>query len=93
MSFDQRHFSVLVSLLMSQGLSIDKVAILIGYIYPLLPSGLEAARLRDWHVEILIDIRPKQMFFAYDTEDDYEPLVEAWRMLLGAGWTTTASGG
>jgi hypothetical protein len=53
-------------------------------------GGLEAARLRDWHVELLRDIRPKQMFFAYDTEDDYEPLVEAGRMLLGAGWTTAS---
>ena len=53
-------------------------------------GGLEAARLREWHVELLRDIRPKQMFFAYDTEDDYEPLVEAGKMLLGAGWTTAS---
>jgi hypothetical protein len=27
------------------------------------------------------------MFFAYDTPDDYEPLVEAGRMLKAAGYT------
>jgi hypothetical protein len=50
-------------------------------------GGLEAAKLKDWHVELLREIRPKQMFFAYDTEDDYEPLVEAGRKLFAAGWT------
>jgi hypothetical protein len=45
-------------------------------------GGLEAARLQDWHVDLLTEIRPEQMFFAYDTPDDYEPLREAGRMLL-----------
>lgn len=50
-------------------------------------GGLEAARLEDWHVELLRQVRPKQIFFAYDTPDDYEPLREAGRKLLAAGWT------
>jgi len=45
-------------------------------------GGLEAARLRDWHIELLRDLKPKQMFFAYDEPDDWEPLVEAARKLL-----------
>ena len=45
-------------------------------------GGLEAARLQDWHVHLLAYLKPKQMFFAYDTPDDYEPLVEAGRKLL-----------
>jgi len=49
-------------------------------------GGLEAARLKDWHVDLLFDLKPKQMFFAYDTPDDYEPLVEAGRKLLKAGY-------
>jgi len=53
-------------------------------------GGLEAARLKPWHVEALRELRPKQMFFAYDTPDDLEPLREAGRMLLGAGFTTTS---
>lgn len=50
-------------------------------------GGLEAARLRAWHVDELLTIKPKQMFFAYDTPDDLEPLREAGKMLLDAGWT------
>lgn len=53
-------------------------------------GGLEAARLRPWHVEELSKLKPKQMFFAYDTPDDLEPLRAAGRMLLGAGWTTAS---
>lgn len=53
-------------------------------------GGLEAARLEDWHVERLRALRPKQMFFAYDTDDDLEPLTEAGRKLLAAGWTRQA---
>lgn len=51
-------------------------------------GGLEAARLEQWHVELLADLKPKQMFFAYDTPDDLEPLMQAGRMLLDAGFTT-----
>jgi hypothetical protein len=50
-------------------------------------GGLEAARLQPWHVELLRELMPKQMFFAYDAEGDYELLVEAGRMLIGAGFT------
>lgn len=53
-------------------------------------GGLEAKRLQPWHVKALRELRPKQMFFAYDTPDDLEPLQEAGRMLLAAGFTTTS---
>ena len=53
-------------------------------------GGLEAARLRPWHVDLLRDLKPKQIFFAYDTPDDLEPLRQAGRMLLDAGFTTTS---
>lgn len=53
-------------------------------------GGLEAARLAAWHVEALRELRPKQLFFAYDTPDDYEPLVEAGKKLLAAGFTTVS---
>ena len=48
-------------------------------------GGLEAKRLKPWHVEEFTKIKPKQMFFAYDTPDDYEPLVAASKMLFDAG--------
>jgi hypothetical protein len=44
-------------------------------------GGLEAAKLEGWHVTWLRRIKPKQMFFAYDTPDDYEPLVNAGKLL------------
>ncbi len=57
---------------------------------PMLTGGLEAKRLKDWHVEMLRKLRPKEMFFAYDTPDDYEPLVAAGKKLLSAGFTVTS---
>lgn len=50
-------------------------------------GGLEAARLEDWHVALLWELRPEQMFFAYDTPDDLEPLVNAGRLLRRADFT------
>ena len=44
-------------------------------------GGLEAARLKEWHVQRLARLRLKQAFFAYDTPDDWEPLGAAGRML------------
>lgn len=49
--------------------------------------GLEAKLLKPWHVELMLDVKPSQMFFAYDTPDDYEPLVEAGKLLQDAGFT------
>ena len=50
-------------------------------------GGLEAKRLKPWHVGLLAWLKPKQLFFAYDTPDDYEPLVRAARLLWQAGFT------
>ena len=50
-------------------------------------GGLEAALLNDWHVGLLTDLRPNQMFFAYDTPDDHEPLVIAGKILTKDGFT------
>lgn len=51
-------------------------------------GGLEAARLRDWHVDLLATLRPRpSVFMAYDTPDDLEPLRAAGRKLLAAGFT------
>jgi len=50
-------------------------------------GGLEAARLNQWHVDLLRDLKPKQVFFAYDTPDDLDPLFCAGKMLLDSGFT------
>lgn len=50
-------------------------------------GGLEAARLKPWHVESLRGVKPKQMFFAYDGPEDRDPLHAAGKMLLDGGFT------
>lgn len=50
-------------------------------------GGLEAARLQDWHVDLLADLWPDRMFFAYDTPNDWEPLYYASKLLKQAGFT------
>lgn len=51
-----------------------------------LSGGLEAKRLRPWHVDLLVDLHPDQMFLAFDTPDDEEPLRAAAQMLREAGF-------
>lgn len=53
-------------------------------------GGLEAARLEKWHVGLLSELKPKQMFFAYDTPDDLGHLQRAGEMLLSAGFTVAS---
>ena len=48
-------------------------------------GGLEAKILKPWHAKRLKEIRVGQMYFAYDTADDYEPLVEAGKILRQEG--------
>lgn len=50
-------------------------------------GGLEAARLTPEVAAELKELHPKQLFFAYDTPDDREPLFEAGKMLKKAGFT------
>jgi hypothetical protein len=48
-------------------------------------GGLEANRLKQWHADKLYLLKPRQIFFAYDTPDDFDPLVEAGKMLNSSG--------
>jgi hypothetical protein len=57
---------------------------------PIFSGGLEARKLEKWHCEELLELRPKQMFFAYDTQDDREPLFEAGKLLFANGFTRKA---
>lgn len=54
---------------------------------PKFTGGLEAKELKSWHCELLREAHPERMYFAYDTPDDYEPLVAAGKMLMEAGIT------
>ena len=53
---------------------------------PYFTGGLEAAKLKPWHVAELVKLNPAEMFFAYDTPSDREPLYEAGKMLKKAGF-------
>jgi hypothetical protein len=56
--------------------------------YPIsFTGGIEAKILKQWHVDLLSQIRLKELFCAYDTPDDYEPLVEAGKLLKQANIT------
>lgn len=48
-------------------------------------GGLEAKIIKPWHIDMLLSIRLKQMFFAYDGPEDREPLWEACNMLTESG--------
>lgn len=48
-------------------------------------GGFEAAILKEWHVKLLADLKPKQLFFAYDTSEDKEPLFDAGKLLRKHG--------
>ena len=54
---------------------------------PLLTGGLETKILENWHVEELWKLRPDRMFFAYDTQDDLDSLIEAGRKMMYADFT------
>lgn len=57
---------------------------------PRFTGGLEAARLQDWHVQALSELKPKITYFAFDTEGDREPLVTAAQKLSAAGLLTSS---
>lgn len=52
---------------------------------PVFTGGLEAGLLKPWHVDLLRESGAKRMYFAYDTPEDYEPLVRAGKMLREGG--------
>lgn len=53
----------------------------------LFTGGLEAALLTSDMAARLRSLKPKTLFFAYDTPSDLPPLVDAGRMLFDAGFT------
>lgn len=49
-------------------------------------GGLEAARLKPWHITELAKMSVSQLFFAYDTPNDRDPLFEAGKLLSAHGF-------
>ena len=52
---------------------------------PIFTGGMEAKLLKDWHVDLLRESKTKRIYFAYDTPDDYEPLLQAGKLLRDGG--------
>ena len=50
-------------------------------------GGLEARLMTPELARRFADLRPKSMYFAYDEIDDLEPLVQAGKMLINAGFS------
>jgi hypothetical protein len=57
---------------------------------PVFTGGLEAKILKPWHVDLLRGARTERLYMAYDTPDDFEPLVEAGKMLRAGGFTAAS---
>ncbi len=54
---------------------------------PAFTGGLEAKLLKAWHVKLLRESKTKRFYCAYDTPEDYEPLVAAGKLLREGGVT------
>jgi len=54
---------------------------------PIFTGGLEAKLLQPWHVDLLREVKTKRFYCAYDTKDDYEPLIRAGKILRDGGIT------
>ena len=48
---------------------------------PIFSGGLEAKELKRWHLPLFLGVKPERMYFANDTKDDLEPLIEAGKLL------------
>jgi radical SAM superfamily enzyme YgiQ (UPF0313 family) len=58
---------------------------------PIFTGGIEARLLQPWQAELLKEVKTRRLYCAYDTADDYEPLVNAGRLLLQAGFTKASN--
>lgn len=50
-------------------------------------GGIEAKIVKDWHIDLFTSINLKQLFCAYDTPDDYDPLVAVGKRFKEANIT------
>ena len=47
---------------------------------------IEAKLLKSWHLELFRQVKPKQIFFSYNTPDDLSPLENATHLFSEAGY-------
>lgn len=53
-------------------------------------GGIEAAKMEPWIAASLKLLKPKSIFFSYDTPDDLEPLIRAGKMMRHIGFKRTS---
>lgn len=51
---------------------------------PIFSGGFEAKLLKPWHVQLLKEVKVERIYCAYDTPDDYEPIIEAGKLFREA---------
>jgi len=51
---------------------------------PRFTGGFDAALFTEWHLDRLVKLKPEIVFFAYDTPDDKEPLIEVIKIFQKA---------
>ena len=56
---------------------------------PIFTGGIEAALLKPWQAELMKEVKTRRLYCAYDTPDDYEPLVQAGKIFRNAGFKTS----
>ena len=54
---------------------------------PVFSGGLEAEFLTQYHADRLREVKPKSLYLAYDTLDDYDRIVEARKKFRNAGFS------
>lgn len=57
---------------------------------PVWTGGIEAKILKPWQAELMKEARTQRLYCAYDTPDDYEPLVSAGKIFRDAGFTVAS---
>jgi hypothetical protein len=57
---------------------------------PIFTGGLDSHLLREWHVNLLRDVKVERMYFAYDSPADLEPLIHAGKLLRDCGIKNTS---
>lgn len=57
---------------------------------PVWTGGIEAKILKPWQAKLMKEARTQRLYCAYDTPDDYEPLVEAGKIFRDAGFTVAS---
>ena len=52
-------------------------------------GGIEAKIVKDWHVQLFREAHAKKIYFAYDTPDDLEPLMNVAKLFKEGGYKLT----